>query len=116
MPSGAPQNFTVTVEKTTLIFEWDPPLEDEIGGVLTSYTLACSNNNSDNFEIKLNVIEKITISEFLPSTTYDCTILASTNAGDGPTASVIATTDGISSTHMHTPMHVSHARQTEFAK
>ena len=94
VPSGAPQNFTVSVKKTTLIFEWDPPADGEAGGVITSYTLACTDENNDDFEIELNVIEKIAIDEFLPSTTYTCTILASTNAGDGPTASVTTTTEG----------------------
>lgn len=95
VPSGAPQNFTISVEKTTLTFEWDPPAEDERGGTLVSYTLACNNDDDgdDAFEVDLNVIEKITVDEFLPSTSYTCTILASTNGGDGPTASVSATTE-----------------------
>ena len=96
-PTGAPRNFAVSIEKTTLTFVWDPPANDEIGGTLISYTLACTDDNdSDNgFEVDLKVIEKITVDEFLPSTDYTCTIYASTNGGDGPTASVSASTDSI---------------------
>ena len=96
MPTGAPQNFTVRVEGSSLIFEWDPPLDDEIGGTLTSYTLSCSSANiSDDFEIQLkDTAGTIQIDEFLPETDYSCSILASNNGGDGPTASVSVTTEG----------------------
>lgn len=90
-PSGAPRNFTISVDKTTLHFEWDPPDDD---GTLVSYTLSCSHEGDNDFDVELNIIEEITIDEFLPSTTYECTILATTNGGDGPTASQSATTEG----------------------
>lgn len=93
-PTGAPLNFTVSVENTSLSFEWDPPAEDERRGVLVSYTLSCSGPNDEGFETDLNVIEAVSLDEFLPSTNYSCTIYASTNGGGGPTASVSATTDG----------------------
>ena len=94
-PTGPPRNFVVTVENTSLRFEWDPPADDKIGGTLISYTLTCSDTDDENFEVELKVIGNITLDEFLPSTAYTCTIFASTNGGDGPTASVTATTDGI---------------------
>lgn len=81
----------VSVEKTSLSFEWDPPVDNE---TLLSYTLSCSDEDGDGFEVELKVIERITVDEFLPSTTYTCTILATTNGGDGLTAEVSATTDG----------------------
>lgn len=93
-PSGPPRNFVISVEKTTLHFEWDPPADDEIGGILVSYTLSCSHEGDNDFDVDLEVIEEITIDEFLPSTTYECTILATTNGGDGPTATQSATTEG----------------------
>ena len=85
----------MTVEGSSLTFVWSPPPEDEIGGTLTSYTLSCSSDNGDNFDIDVKgTAETIKIDEFLPSTDYTCTILASTNDGDGPTASVSITTEG----------------------
>lgn len=93
-PSGAPRNFVVSVENTSLSFQWDPPADNETGGTIIFYTLSCTGTGNDGFEAKLNVIEDITLDEFLPSTTYTCTLSASTNGGEGPTASVTATTDG----------------------
>ena len=99
MPNEPPQNFSVGVSGTSLTFEWGPP-PDEIDEPLTSYTLACSSDNGVDFDITLKgTAETVTIDEFLPSTAYDCTILASTNGGDGPTASVSTTTEG-------TPQHL----------
>lgn len=85
----------MTVNGTSLTFKWGPPA-DEVDEPLTSYTLACTSDNGDDFDIVVKgTAENITIDEFLPTTDYDCTILASTNGGDGPEASLSTTTQGI---------------------
>jgi len=94
----------VSVENTSLSFQWDPPADNETGGTIIFYTLSCWAGD-EGFEAKLNVIEDITLDEFLPSTTYTCTLSTSTNGGEGPTASVTATTDGEIST-LYIGLHV----------
>ena len=70
-----------------------PPADEGI--IIQYYTLSCSpESGGGGFEAKLNPIETVNLDEFLPSTTYTCTISASTNGGAGPTASVTARTDG----------------------
>ena len=85
----------MSVQGTSLTFYWDPAPEDEIGGTLTSFELSCSSDNGNDFDIELkSTADTVQIDEFLPDTDYTCTILASTNGGDGPTASISTTTEG----------------------
>lgn len=97
VPTGAPVNFNIDVNMTTLYCSWAPPPEDTLNGNITSYTLSCLVDNElvlnenissteDSFEINLYSL----------NTTYNCSIYASTELGSGPPSEFITvtTTDG----------------------
>ena len=98
-PDGPPLNFAITVQgPRTLTFSWDPPSENLRNGAITGYLLSCAPQPEElpmtyeqsDFNEMGGVVT--TLSGFAPSTTYNCTVLASNIAGDGPTAIAIATT------------------------
>ena len=88
-PDGPPLNFEITVQgPRTLTFSWDPPSEDLRNGVITGYLLTCDPQLEGlrmTYEQSDGV--NITVGGFIPSTTYHCSVYASTSAGDGPPAS-----------------------------
>lgn len=78
-----------------LVFSWGPPLEDV---ALTDYQLSCD-PQPEGFPKTYGVMVfndrggvVATESGFTPSTTYNCSVLASNTIGDGPLASAMATT------------------------
>ena len=89
---GPPQNFVITVGGTeTLIFSWDLPLEitlDEID----YFVIECNPRfQHDIMEIVIEAFT-VTLQEFLPGTTYTCTVAAKSD-GLGAPATQTATTD-----------------------
>ena len=89
-PSGAPVNFTGVPDGLGITFTWgEPP-----GGLLIdSYTLSCTTDDgSDSFQVQLNPVLLFTVAELNPSTTYVCTISASTTGGLGPESLPVETT------------------------
>ncbi len=93
-----PRNFVVS---DTLQFSWDPP--DFTYGVPKVYKLSCRSifppdlqrNSSkeyhlDNSNRTMSIID--TQSGFSPGVTYECSVLSSNTAGDGPPAVQIVTT------------------------
>ena len=98
-PDGPPLNFEITVQgPRTLTFSWDPPSENLRNGVITGYLLSCDPQpeglpmtyEQSDFNEMGGVVT--TVSGLAPSTTYNCTVLASNIAGNAPTARAIATT------------------------
>lgn len=98
-PLSPPQNFTVTVDgPNSLRFSWGPPTEDDRVGSITSYWLSCDPQpeglprtyQAQDFTRTGGVMA--VVSGFTPSTTYNCSVMASNMAGSGPTASATATT------------------------
>ncbi len=95
-PLSSPQNFAITVDSPrVLTFTWDPPLEDS---PISSYQLSCD-PQPEGFPRTYNMTVfndgggvAATESGFTPSTTYNCSVLASNSIGDGPSASAMATT------------------------
>lgn len=78
-----------------LIFSWDPPLEDV---AITDYQLSCD-PRPEGFPKSYGVMVfndtggvVAMESGFTPSTTYNCSVLASNIIGDGPSVSAMATT------------------------
>ena len=91
-PSGAPQNFFIGANGSSLMVSWDPPLPEDSNGVITSYLLACDSEDADNFELLLNPIFLIILYDLAPFTEYACSIAASTSAGIGPYSEPVSAT------------------------
>lgn len=93
-PSGAPANFTASLNGTVLSLSWAPPSEDERNGVIISYTLTCDIDGEIAFSLNLSTIEQIDVGVYESDSTYTCEIFASTSVGGGPEATVTITTGG----------------------
>ena len=95
-PSGPPQSFFVGVDVTSLFCSWDLPTEDDRNGAIVSYNLVCMTDDITAIDITLNpTVLNITVNLYKPSTTYLCTVAASTAVGMGPpTDAITITTDG----------------------
>ena len=94
-PSGPPQNFTLSVENTTLIFSWQPPAPENRNGAIISYTLSCTSDGESSITLMLIAILEISLYAS-PDTTFTCQIAASTSVGIGPySEELMGTTGGI---------------------
>ena len=72
-----------------------PPSESDRNGVIISYTLSCSVDNEDIFEVTVKAnLREITWGVYEREADYTCEIYASTAVGGGPTASLSFTTGG----------------------
>lgn len=93
-PYGAPVNFTGVADGVGITFTWAPPPGDQL---IDSYNLNCMpGDGSTQIQVQLNPILSFTLAELSPSTTYTCTILASTTGGTSPESLPIQiTTAGI---------------------
>lgn len=80
-PTGPPRNFSGIVEGLSISLTWSPPEEDLL---ILSYTLSCSVNGEPVIEAVLNPIQTLTLDELLPSTTYVCSLIATTSGGNSP--------------------------------
>lgn len=90
-PSGPPTNFTITVDGTSLTCIWDPPEEDLQNGEIVSYTLTCSSDSEMVVDITLNpTVFEISVDLFSHSTTYTCSVAASTEVGIGPYSNTVS--------------------------
>ena len=90
---GPPTNFEILVTGTeTLTFRWDEPYA--AGDLnIESYTLFCHPMFQDEISITVPTPDSITLEEdFLPGTTYTCSVFATNVDGDGVTAVQTATT------------------------
>ena len=99
-PIGPPLNFQITVEgPRDLTFSWDPPAEGLRNGVVISYQLSCHPQPNglprtfNQSELNNGVGVEVRLSGFAPSTTYNCSVIATTRAGDDSTVSAVATTE-----------------------
>ena len=74
---------------------WLPPIEAKRNGIIVSYTLTCTVGSNDILEYTIKTKKQsIYFGVYERETDYSCDILASTAAGDGPTASLSFTTGG----------------------
>ena len=87
VPSGPPQNFTISVTPHNLTLSWSPPLPSQQNGVITSYVLTCSSGGSIiNSTRTSSLTKRVQITSLVPGTQYTCFVNASTVVGDGPAA------------------------------
>lgn len=95
VPSGPPAYFDIHVDITSLTCAWSPP-DTLQNGVIVSYTLTCTSNGETVVDLTLNpIVFEMTIDLFTPSTTYVCSVAASTATGIGPyTTPISVTTEG----------------------
>lgn len=64
---------------------WDPPPQDSQNGVIIAYTLTCQ-PDVPSLPATFPAARNYSISSFTPSTTYNCSVTATTSAGSGPLA------------------------------
>ena len=95
-PSGPPQSFVVVKDVTSLTCSWDFPTEDDSNGVIVSFDLVCMVDGATVIDMTLDpTVLSITVDLYELSTTYSCTVAASTAIGMGPpTTAISVTTDG----------------------
>ena len=94
-PSSAPRNFEAVLENTVVTFTWDAVAEGDRNGDIAYYTLRCKIGSEEQFSVNLTyTVEEISVGIYKVSSTYTCTISASTQAGEGPTASNPITAGG----------------------
>ena len=92
-PSGPPQNLSVMVEDTRLGCSWDQPEVDEQNGDIVSYNLVCMSGGESVIDLTLNpTVLAVYLDLYSLSTTYSCTVAASTAAGMGPRSEAITVT------------------------
>lgn len=109
---GPPTNFEIVVTGTeTLTFIWDAPYDSDDLEIV-SYTLFCHPRFQDEISIIVPIPGTITLDdEFLPGTTYTCSVYGTNADGDGLTAIQTSTTrEGIYSSAMvqlsHSSYHI----------
>ena len=91
------------MRRTGLYFNWDEPAGDV---TIISYTVICRVSGDVIINVTLNPVNKVVLNEFMPSTTYLCSMYASSSGGRGPsTVAVNVTTEGI------TPLEICYTRQ-----
>ena len=93
-PSGAPVNFTASLNGTIVLLTWKPPSEDERNGAIISYFLSCDIDSNPTFDLNLTTIEQLYLGVYKHESDYSCDIYAATLIGGGPTASVSFRTGG----------------------
>ena len=76
-----------------LAFSWRPPHKDLQNGPVIGYHLQCLSFHDHELEMNLTADDylqltndRLSVSEFLPNITYNCSISAATSAGRGPIA------------------------------
>ncbi len=98
VPNGPPNNVTVqTASSTSIIVYWNPPLDQERNGIITSYIIILSVDNTTREFATVNT--SLTVTGLLPFTIYTFTVAASTDIGLGPASPVVIETtseDGMS--------------------
>ena len=73
---GPPQNFAITVEGTeTLTFTWEVPLEIEQEDI-DFFVVNCEPRFQHDITVMIMDGFSVTLEEFLPGTTYTCTVRA----------------------------------------
>ena len=87
VPSGPPQDFTISVTSHSISYSWSPPLPSQQNGPITDYNLTCTiagmTSSIRRSDTSLNIPAD-------PFTSYSCTLSAATVVGDGPATAVIS--------------------------
>ena len=87
-PSGPPSQFHIqAINETAIEAQWELPNQNERNGIIRGYKLyvqSADENVINVFNITNNNTLVYVISDREPKTAYTVSILAYTNAGDGP--------------------------------
>ena len=85
-PEGPPLNVTVTAESSSsLSVTWEPPKKVKRNGIIASYTVCISHEESKPcFREHTTKKKMIGIDNLIDSTKYYVRVLASTDVGPGP--------------------------------
>ena len=93
MNIGPPTNFEIVAIGTeSLRFRWDPPYDSDDLNIM-SYTIYCNPQFHDEISVTVAFASTIALdSQFIPGTTYTCSVYATNAVGDGLAAEATATT------------------------
>ena len=102
-PGSSPTAFMITQSgSTSLVLEWGPPMTPN--GIITRYRYVCTQvgmrgegetgsfSSEPRIEMNTTMMTTASVSRLFPFTNYNCSVYASTMAGQGPGTSVISTT------------------------
>lgn len=91
---GPPQNFVITVEGTeTLTFSWDLPFDITLDEI--DYFIISCEPTFQHAILEIVIDEfSVTLEEFLPGTTYNCTVAAKTDELGAPAEQTATTAEG----------------------
>ena len=81
-------------DNSILSVSWDAPVDDMQNGVITTYTLSCTNSDEQALDLILNSTQTIYLGVFTPLLVFSCSVYASTVIGAGPMASNSITVPG----------------------
>ena len=90
VPSGPPLNIhELSSSPSTVILEWDPPLQEDRNGVITGYLVNITEVESGKEFQFSSSTNSLSIDSLTPFTTYTCVIAATTIVGHGPYSNTI---------------------------
>ena len=89
--------MVAAVGATTVTLQWNPPNDSGRNGIITAYTVTCSERIFPDSNIPITTTnDTVTLTELVPYSNYTCNVTASTAVGDGPaaTAAFVTLQDG----------------------
>ena len=76
----------MSISARSAILSWELPIESGRNGIITSYSIACRDADI-NLIVNDDVIDtSFAVEGLQPYSQYNCTVTASTSAGEGPPA------------------------------
>ena len=92
-PTVQPDSFSVTrIGSRSVTFSWDLPNEDGRNGIITSYTVGCSDGDGVLINTTTTTSLTATFEALRPHSFHICSVFATTSGGDGPAAVLNFTT------------------------
>ena len=98
VPSSSPVSISSSdVTSTSAVISWDPPPYEDQNGVIISYTISVSVQETGESFIYTTSDTTYSFTALKPYRTYDITIAASTSVGTGPYSDIFMLTTAESS-------------------
>ena len=92
---GPPQNFTIgVIGSETLSFSWGLPLDIDTSEI-AYFVIECDPSFQHDITEIVPDSFSVTLTEFLPGTTYTCTVAAKTDAIGAPAMATATTEEGL---------------------
>ena len=117
-PAGPPVNFSTVIQQPHLVtFTWEPPLAELRNGPIVGYSIRCCAAESE-YTVGNECIEElnitgnsITVTQLIPVTAYNCSLVSYTQSGGSPSAELAVETpaDGMYPTIADLPAACMHA-------